>query len=112
MKYVITDNKNVIMHISETIGYQENGNVLIDNDTSAIGKILVKEVYEIEEIPTGVVKDKYCYTEEKGFYENVDYVEPINEATEIEKLKAQNESLQEQITELQLAMVEIAGSEV
>lgn len=107
MKYIVTDNDNVIIHISETIGYQENGNVLVDNDTLAIAKINVKEVFELEEILSGIVENKYCYTEEKGFYENKNYVEVVNELTEIEKLKIQNESLQEQITNLELALAEI-----
>lgn len=97
--YIIVGNKNKITHISETIGYQENGNVLVDNDTLAIAKILVKQVYEIENIPEEVKVEKYCYTEEKGFYINEDYKEPINAKTEIEEIK-------EQITELQLAMIE------
>lgn len=97
--FIITDNNNKIMHISETIGYQNNGNVLINNDSQAIAKNLVKGVFEVENISEGIETDKYCYTEEKGFYENVDYTEPFNEKVEIEQLK-------EQITELQLAMVE------
>lgn len=100
MKYVITDNKNVVMHISDTIGYQSNGNVLVDNDTLAIAKPLVKGVYEVSEIPDNVVENKYCYTEEKGFYKNENYVEPVDPNAEIEALK-------QQITDLQLAMVEM-----
>lgn len=112
--YIITDNKDVIIHISETIGYQENGNVLVDNDTLAIAKPLVKGVYEVENIEENVTEIKYCYTEEKGFYANENYKEP--EPTEAEKIKelkqqinilqAVNEDLAEQITEIQLAMVE------
>lgn len=100
MKYIITSNKDVVMHISDTIGYQGNGNVLIDNDTLAIAKPLVKKVYEVEEIPEGVVAEKYCYTETDGFYENENYMEPINEKSEIEQLK-------EQVTDLQLALAEL-----
>ena len=42
MKYVITNKDDVVIHISETIGYQENGNVLVDNGELAIAKPLVK----------------------------------------------------------------------
>jgi len=37
MKYIITDKNNVIIHISETIGYQENGNVLVESDIKKMG---------------------------------------------------------------------------
>ena len=76
--YIITNKDNVIVHISETIGYQENGNVLVDNDTLAIPKISVDKIYEVETIETGIVEQKYCYTEEEGFYRNVNYKEHIS----------------------------------
>jgi len=62
---------------------------------------LVKGIYEVKEVPAEVVAEKYCYTEEKGFYPNENYIEPINPQSEIEDLK-------EQITELQLAMIELS----
>ena len=98
MKYIITDYKDVIIAISSTIGYQSNENPIIDGDT-AIAKILVKGIYEVEEISSEIKEQKYCYTEEAGFYANENYKEPYNEKTEIEK-----------ITELQLAMIEISES--
>lgn len=101
MKYIITDKNNIIIHISETIGYQENGNVLVDNDTLAIAKPLVKEVFEVEEIEEGITENKYCYKEEEGFYKNENYKEP--EPTETEKIK----ELQDEVTNLQLALAEI-----
>ena len=76
MKYVLVDNQDVVMHISDTINYQENGNVLVDNDSLAYAKILVKKVHEVEEVPSEVVPYKYCYTEEDGFTANPNYVEP------------------------------------
>jgi hypothetical protein len=81
--YIITDENNIIIHISETIGYQENGNVLVDNETLAIAKPLVKEVYEVESIDDGIEEAKYCYTEEKGFYKNPDYREYFSEEDRI-----------------------------
>jgi len=101
MKYIITDKNNVIIHISETIGYQENGNVLVENNTLAIAKPLVKEVFEVESIVEGITENKYCYTEEEGFYANENYKEP--EPTETQKIQ----ELQEQVTNLQLALAEI-----
>lgn len=97
--YIITDKDDVIFYITETKNYQENGNLLVDNDSLAIADYLVKGVYEIQEIPENVEVHKYCYTEENGFYENENYVEPKKEVT--------IEELQEQITDLQLALVEL-----
>lgn len=71
--FIITDKNDVIMHISETKDYQENGNILIYNKTLAIPTSLTNGVYEVSEIPIGVETQKYCYTEEKGFYANKDY---------------------------------------
>lgn len=101
---IVTYKDNRIGAIREEISYEENGNVLI-GDNQAIGFWLVGGVYDAAEIPEGVEEEKYCYTEEQGFYINENYVEPVDERSEIEQLK-------EQITELQLAMVELAGSEV
>ncbi len=76
--YIITDENNVIIHISETIGYQENGNVLVDNGTLAIAEPLVKGKYEVETVDEKVVPAKYCYTPEKGFYKNENYQEYVS----------------------------------
>lgn len=110
--YIITDSSDVIIHISETIDHQENGNILVDNNTLAIAKPLVKEVYEIEEISENIEESKYCYTEEQGFYENTNYKEIVTPEMEIENLKKENKSLQEQITDLQLAITEMYESGV
>lgn len=101
MKYIITDENDVIIHISETIGYQENGNVLVGNDTLAIAKPLVKGIFEVESIAEEITENKYCYTEEEGVYTNNNYKEP--EPTETQQIQ----DLQEQVTNLQLALVEI-----
>lgn len=101
MKYIVTGENDVIIHISDTIGYQENGNVLVDNGNLAIAKLLVKEVYEVEDIEENITAMKYCYTNEDGFYKNENYIEP--ELSDTEKIK----QLQEQVTDLQLALAEI-----
>ena len=76
MKYLIMGQGNEIIHISDTIGYQENGNPLVDNGTLAIAAILVDRVVEVETVPDGVVASKYCYSDTDGFYENPNWVEP------------------------------------
>ena len=87
MKYIITDKDNVVIHISETIGYQENGNVLVDNGELAIAKPLVKEINEVENIEENIVEAKYCYTKEKGFYKNENYREYFSEEQRISALE-------------------------
>lgn len=78
---------------------------MVDGGSLAIPKLHIKEIYEVAEVPDEVIEQKYCYTEEKGFYLNKNYIEPYDANVEIEALK-------EQITEIQLALVEQAGSEV
>lgn len=36
----------------------------------------VHDFFDVGSIPEDYVSGKYCYTEEKGFYPNPDYVEP------------------------------------
>ena len=73
--YVLTDNEDVIIYISETIGYQKNGNPLVDNGTLAIASSLVKSVSDDITIPEGVEPYKYLYKEGE-FSENPNYVKP------------------------------------
>lgn len=101
MKYVITDKDNVIIALSETIGYEENGNVLINNGTSAIAASLVKEVYEVNDVPENITGAKYCYAPNDGFYENPNYVEPPKPVEE------RLDILETNSTEYELALAEI-----
>ncbi|MCI8519731.1 MAG: hypothetical protein HFJ51_06860 [Clostridia bacterium] len=78
---------------------------MVDGGSLAIPRLHIKEIYEVAEVPDEVIEQKYCYTTEKGFYLNKNYIEPYDSNAEIEALK-------EQITEIQLALVEQAGSEV
>lgn len=59
--YVITDKAGVIIHISETIGYQENGNPLVDHGMMAIAEVLVGEVSEDIPVPEGVGVGTHTY---------------------------------------------------
>lgn len=108
MKYLILDNNNVVFHISDTIGYQENGNPLVDNDTLAIAAILVKEVVEHDEIATPIPEDwvsgKYVYSEGQ-FVVNPDYVEPVparDLEAEVEELQKVVEELRAQIASMEM----------
>ena len=81
--YVITDHEGVILHLSETIGYQENGNVLVDHDTLAIAAPLVGGVSADVEVPAGVGAQTHTYMG-GTFAENLGYVPP--QPTEDERL--------------------------
>ena len=59
--YIITDHDSVVFHVSKTLGYQENGNPLVDNGTLAIAKYLVAEIYESDTIPNDYEDMKYLY---------------------------------------------------
>lgn len=87
MKYIFVNENDEIFHISETKDYQENGNVLVDDGKLAIPPSLIKEIYELEEIPNGIEVAKYCYTEEKGFYKNENYREYFSEEERISALE-------------------------
>ena len=117
MKYVLTNKNNEIIEISNTHELdEEHRNINVDNNRAiAYGPDEKINVYEVEEIPGEVEIAKYCYTEEKGFYKNENYVEPYNEEKEMQDLKEQvktltkeKEDLAEQITEIQLAMIEMS----
>lgn len=93
---VVVYNDNSIAAIREEISYQSNGNVITDRG-QAIAEILVKGVYDVEEIPEGVTENKYCYTLEEGFYINENYKEPIDETTEISEIQLAIAELYEMI---------------
>lgn len=75
MKYFLLDHNDVILHISDTIGYQENGNTLVDNGTLAYAAILVSQVVEVASMPDGVVPMRWRYLDGE-FTRNPDWVEP------------------------------------
>lgn len=106
MRYIITVNEDDrIMYISKTIGYETNGNIILDNNTQ-IACVDEVTIHEVENVPENVLAEKYCYTKEQGFYKNTDDKEP--EKTDAEKI----EELQQQVTDLQLAITEMYESGV
>lgn len=91
--FIVTDKEDVIIHISETKDYQENGNLLVDNGKLAIAAYLVNDVYEVDTIDEGVVPSKYCYTTDKGFYKNPNYKEYFSTEDRIAALEEAVNSL-------------------
>lgn len=85
--YIITNKENIIMHMSETLNHDDNGDILVDMDTLTLSKDLVKGTYEVEEVPSEVYLGKYCYEKEKGFYKNPNYIKQYSEAERIAALE-------------------------
>lgn len=113
--YILTNKDNVIIEISNIYERDEEyRNIKVDNHNIAYAPDEQINVYEVENIDGNITETKYCYTEEKGFYENADYREPEPTDTkkiqqlqeQVEKITKEKEELAEQITEIQLALVE------
>lgn len=110
MSYLVVDSKNVILAISDTIGYQDNGNALLKNGTMAIPPALFKQVVEVQSVDTGVEEMQYCYDAEKGFYKNPDYVAPTKTTEQtIADLQATIDTQAASITALQAAVATALG---
>ena len=96
--YVITDKTGVIIKLSKTLDYQENGNPLVDNGSLAIAAILVGEISGDIKIPDGV--NAYTHTWIDGkFAKNLDYAPP--------EPVVDNAALADQLTDIQLAVAEL-----
>ena len=101
MKHILTNKNNKIIEISNTYELdEEHRNINVDNHAIAYGPDEKINVYEIPEIPEGVETAKYCYTEEKGFYKNENYVEPIDENAELKQVK-------QELADTQMALAEL-----
>ena len=112
MKFVLTKQNNEIIEISNTYELdEEHRNINVDNNRAIAYAPNEKiNVFEVEEIPEEVCEAKYCYTEEKGFYKNENYVEPTNPDKEMEQLKEENKNLREELEITQKAVAEICES--
>lgn len=59
------------------------------------------ECIEVESLPSDYIDGRYLYTEEKGFYKNDNYIEPINTEDEMKRLMQENIELKEQLDMVQ-----------
>lgn len=112
MKYLLLNERDVIIHISDTLEYQDNGNPLVDYGTLAYAKYLVNDTAEIDEtvveIPEDYVPHKYMY-QDGAIVVDPEYKEPVppmDVEKEVTDLKESTESLETQMTDAQLALVE------
>ena len=90
--FIITDVSDVVVYKSKTC-VEFNGCLMLDNNTLS-WSIPGSQYYEVDAIPDGHGIGKSCYTAEKGFYANPDYVEP---KTSIDELIAENKMLKAQV---------------
>lgn len=75
--YVITENEsNIVLGKGGRLDYMSNGYPMLVEENTAYPTDMVT-VHKLEDIPQEITSDnKYCYTEEKGFYLNPNYEEP------------------------------------
>lgn len=81
-KYLLLDHEDVILHISSTIGYQENGNPLVDAGTLAYAAALVAQVVEVDDVPDEVSAHEYCHAD-GVFTPNPNWIDPDTQSDTI-----------------------------
>ena len=75
--FIITNNKekSIVVDTGNEVTHWDNGYpVIVEKDVAFVKEDV--DVFEVNELPEDFKQGKYCYTEEKGFYVNPDYVEP------------------------------------
>lgn len=89
--YILTRREDdVIMHISETLDtLEENNYYLINNKSLAVPPQFCKGVFEEDTVDEKIIKnpEKWCYTEEKGFYKNPNWKPYYSDQERIEMLE-------------------------
>lgn len=76
MIVVTVKGSNVILALTNTTSPTVNEGYTRIDDCRFIVKASGYNFHEVEDVPNGILAYKYCYTIEKGFYENLDWVEP------------------------------------
>ena len=75
MKHIVTAPKDErILAISDTLSYNEANQPVVNDGKLAFACEV--NLYEVETVPEEVEVEKFCYTKEKGFFENEDYEPP------------------------------------
>lgn len=74
--FILCDNmSNIVYEYDNTIISNIQPNCVFLPKTQFRYDLEVFKVYEIESLPSDYTPTKYCYTIEKGFYENPDWEE-------------------------------------
>lgn len=78
MRIVVTKDTLIVSAIGTFKEYWDNGYPIItdSNGNDCAYPDVLFDFFDVEAVPEDYVPNKYCYTEEKGFYLNPDYVEP------------------------------------
>ena len=75
MKYVITNNDDVVIALSTKCNDNKAiRNLELDNYNIAYAPDEEFNIYQVNNVPSEVVEQKYCYTENGGFTTNPNYV--------------------------------------
>ncbi len=98
--FVITNKNGVIIRLSPTMGYQSNGNPLVDNGKLAIASFLVGEVSGDIEVPEGVAPHTHCWIDGE-FSANPNFTLPVERLT-LEDLAEAVLDLQAELTQLRM----------
>lgn len=102
---ILTNSNNIVTAIGSSITFgvfdepfekwkiesEEYYYYMIDNNFTLYEVEVTEEIKEI----------KYCYTEEKGFYLNTEYTEPISIEQEVKKLTEENLVLKTKLENVQ-----------
>ena len=108
--YIICQKHNdEIVCICQALDYMGNGYPRDVYRNTAYVKEMV-HVYEDVAIPAGVEEYRYCYTTEKGFYENGNYQESSTDLqSRIEALERENIGLKEAMDALEAGVQAAVG---
>lgn len=101
MKILVEKNTNIVIDIALNMEYVENG-IQVGEITYA--NCIQANIVELSEVPAEVKPTAYCYTAEKGFYSNPNYVPVVDVNKTLLEQAALIKSLQEQIVSTQEAV--------
>lgn len=74
MLHLVTSTDGVIMAASHEVKFWDNGYPVLNGIAYALNNVHFYEGVQTDMKPEDVV-NKFCYTKEKGFYENANYRE-------------------------------------
>lgn len=76
MMKILVDRNSVVLGFGQQYAEKEDGAIFFDDSLMGYN-VSGQKMFEVEKIPDNLTaSQRYCYTEEKGFYPNPDYVEP------------------------------------
>lgn len=107
MKVITELNTGIIIDIADNaVNTSEGVKVTKNGGIYYIGYEV--DIHDVAGVPQGIAAYEYIF-DGTDYFENENYKAPFNPEDELQGLKAENTSLQDQITELQLAIAELAG---